>query len=118
MIEIRDAQLVLRPYSTPEVAGLAAAEARESRLPPDRAAAVVEAAVIVSSLQWRVRGSVRRHADPPEDHVGAMPGNDIPAEAVRLILVCHAICRSRVVRRIAGQAPTRVAHFPSSHHSL
>ncbi len=112
VIEIRDAQLVLRPYSAPEVAGLAAAEARESRLPPDRAAAVVEAAVTVSSLHWRVYGSVHRHAGIPEDRVGAMPGNDIRAEAARLILVSRAI-RSHIVRQIAGRPPPRRTRFPS-----
>jgi hypothetical protein len=113
VIEIRDAQLVLRPYSTSEVAELAAAEARESRLPPDQAAAIVEAAVIVSSLQWRVRGSIHHHDRVPGDHVGVVPGNDIRAEAARLILVSRAIHRSRIVRQIAGRPPARVQRLPS-----
>jgi hypothetical protein len=41
VIEIRDAELVLRPYATAEVAGQAAATARSSGLRPDRADAVV-----------------------------------------------------------------------------
>ena len=90
VIEIRDAQLILRPYSSAAAAGLAAAMARESALPPDRAAAVAEAAITVSALRSRTRGLVCRHNRIPEDHFGAVPGNDIRAEAARLILVCGA----------------------------
>jgi hypothetical protein len=105
VIEIRDAQLVLRPYSAAEVADLATAMARESGLPSDQAAAVVEAAVIVSSLQWRVLGSAHHHDDAPKNHVAAVPANDIRAEATRLILVSRAVRHSRIVRRIAVQRP-------------
>jgi hypothetical protein len=108
VIEIRDAELVLRPYAAAEVAGQAAATARSSGLHPDQAAAVVEAAIIVSSIQSRLRGSVCRHDDIPPGHVGAAPGNDIRAEVVRLILVCRAIRRSRIVRCIAGRYPGRI----------
>ena len=55
MIEIRDAKLALRPYAKTEVAGLIAAAAKSSSLRPDKAAAVVEAEAIVSSLQSRLR---------------------------------------------------------------
>ena len=108
VIEIRDAELVLRPYATAEVAGQAAATARSSGLHPDRAAAVVEAAIIVSSIQSRLRGSVGRHDDIPGGHADAAPGNDIRAEVVRLILVCRAIRRSHIVRCIAGRYPGRI----------
>ena len=46
VIEIRDAQLVLRPYAQADVLGLASAAAKSSGLFPDRAAAVVEAVEI------------------------------------------------------------------------
>ena len=124
VIEIRDAQLVLRPYSSSEVAGLAAAEARESHLAPDRTAVVVEAAVIVSSLHWHVLGSARLNDRLSEAYIGAMPENDIRAEAARLILVCHAVRRSRIVRQTAGPPPTRITCFrpvairPRRHSSL
>jgi hypothetical protein len=108
VIEIRDAELILRPYAAAEVAGQAAATARSSGLRPDRAAAVVEAAIIVSSIHSRLGGSGRRHDDIPRGHVGAAPGNDIRAEVVRLILVCRAIRRSRIVRGIAGWPPGRM----------
>jgi len=64
VIEIRDAQLVLRPYEEAEVTGLAAAAAKSADLPPDTAAAVVEAAAIISSLQSRRRNR-ERAARPP-----------------------------------------------------
>jgi hypothetical protein len=108
VIEIRDAQLVLRPYAPSVVAKLVAAIAADSGLSPDRAAAVVEAAVIVSSLRSRARGLVGRHDGVPEDHVGAVPGNDIRAEAARLILVYRAMRRSRIVRHTAGRLPGRI----------
>jgi hypothetical protein len=73
VIEIRDAQLILRPYSSAAVAGLAAAMARESALPPDRAAAVAEAAITVSALRSRTRGLVCRHNRIPEDHLAQCP---------------------------------------------
>ena len=105
VIEIRDAQLVLRPYSPSVFAKLAAAMAQESGLGSDRAAAVVEAAVIVSSLRSRARGSVCRQNGVSEGQVGAVPGNDIRAEAARLILVSRAIHRSRIVLQVAGRPP-------------
>jgi hypothetical protein len=105
VIEIRDAQLVLRPYGKTEVAGLAAAAAKSSGLPPGRAAAVVEAADIVNSLQSGLRSSLPGHDAVSREHVPAAPRNDIRAEAAALILVCHAIRRSRIVRRIAGRPP-------------
>ena len=58
VIEIRDAQLVLRPYSVTAIARMAAAMAAESGLSPDRAAAVTEAAIIISVLRFRLCGSV------------------------------------------------------------
>jgi Family of unknown function (DUF6545) len=70
VIEIRDAQLVLRPYSVTAIARMAAAIAEESGLPPDRAAAVTEAAIIISALRFRSCGSVCRHNRIPADHVG------------------------------------------------
>ena len=111
VIEIRDAQLVLRPYAKTEVAGLIAAAARSSGLPPDRAAAVVEAAAIIGSLQSRLCSSPPGHDATAREHVAAAPRNDIRAEAAALILVCHAIRRSRIVRRIAGRPPSRITLF-------
>jgi hypothetical protein len=108
VIEIRDAELVLRPYAAAEVAEQVAATARSSGLHPDVAAAVVEAATIVSSIQSRLRGSVCCHDNISRGHVGAAPGNDIRAEVIGLILVCRAIRRSHIVRCIVGRLPSRI----------
>jgi hypothetical protein len=108
VIEIRDAQLALKPHSRAEIADQAAAAAKSAGLPPAKAAAVVEAAVIVDSLQSHFRGSSPGLADIPPEQVSGAPGNDIHAEVARLILVSQAISRSDIVRRIAGRPPARV----------
>ena len=108
VIEIRDAQLVLRPYEEAEVTELAAAAAKSAELPPDTAAAVVEAAAIISSLRSRRRSSLPGDDAISREHVTAAPRNDIRAEAAALILVCHAIRRSRIVRQITGRPPSRI----------
>jgi hypothetical protein len=99
---------VLRPYAKTEIAGLAADAAKSSGLPPDKAAAVVEAADIVNSLQSRLRRSLPGHDPISREHVTAAPRNDIRAEAAALILVCRAIRRSRIVRRTVGRPPSRI----------
>ncbi len=53
---------------------------------------------------------VGRHNRIPADHVGPVPGNDIRAEAARLIQVCGAIRRSCIVRRAAGCPPLPAMH--------
>jgi hypothetical protein len=103
VIEIRDAQLVLRPYSSAAVTKLVAAIAQESGLSSDRTAAVAEAATIISALRSRGRGLMCRHDSISDDHAGAVIGNDIRAEADRLILVCRAVRHSPIVRQIAGR---------------
>jgi hypothetical protein len=108
VIEIRDAQLVLRPYEEEEIAGLIAAAAKSADLPPDSATAVVEAAAIVNSLRSRLRSSLPGDDAVSREYVTAAPRNDIRAEAAALILVCHAIRRSPIVRRIAGRPPSRI----------
>jgi hypothetical protein len=80
VIEIRDAQLVLRPYAKTEVAELAAAVAESSGLPPDRTDAVTVAATIVGSLQSRLGGSSPGHGAMSQEHVTAAPRTGIRAE--------------------------------------
>jgi len=75
-------------------------------LPPDRTTAFAGAAVIVSSLYWRVPGSAHRHDGVPGNHLAAVPANDIRAEATRLILLCSAIRYSSIVRCIVRQSST------------
>jgi len=108
IIEIRDAQLVLRTHSVRILVKLAAAIARESGLSPDRTAAVTEAAIIVSALRFRMSGSMRSLGPVPRDHAGELCGVDMRAEAASLVLVCRAVRHSRIVRRAAGRVPPRV----------
>ena len=105
VIEIRDALLILRPFSIGVIVRLAAAVARKSCLPPDRVAAVAEAAIIVSALRSRVHGSMCRHNRVSEDYVGVLPGNDVHAEAASLILVSRAVRHSQIVLHAAGRPP-------------
>jgi hypothetical protein len=106
VIEIRDAQLALRAYVAPDVPGRAGAAARSARLDPDTVVAVEEAAVIASAFAARRNGQPPRHGGPPGDGITAAPGNDLHAEAARLILVARAFRHSPIVRRIAGWAPS------------
>ena len=57
MIEIRDAQLLLRPYWRSDIAGQAAAAARSAGLTEPKHSAVVEAAVILTAVNARQQGS-------------------------------------------------------------
>jgi hypothetical protein len=111
IIEIRDAQLILRPYSIRVLVRLATAMAQESGLSSNRVAAVAEAVTIVSALRFRVRGSMGRHNCVPENRFGALPSNDMYAEAYGLILVSWAVRRSRIVQRAAGRPPRKAAHY-------
>lgn len=108
VIEIRDAQLVLKRYSRSEVADKAAAAAKSAGLSAVKVAAVVEAAVIVDSLHSHFRGSPPRAEDIPPEQVNMTPGNDIRAEVAGLVLISEAINRSDIVRQIAGRPPARV----------
>jgi hypothetical protein len=99
VIEIRDAQLALRPYLRRSVARQAADAAWSAGLAPDRRVAVVEAVVIVTALDACLRGDPARDDEVPAEAIGPMPANDLGAEAARLILVSQAIRFSPIVRR-------------------
>lgn len=115
VIEIRDAQLALRPYAEPERVARAAAAARSSGLAEEAVAAVTEAAAVVTSVRSRFRGCPARAEALPAEHPGAAPCAepcaDVSAEAARLITVSRAIRRSRIVRQAAGRPP-RFAPLP------
>jgi hypothetical protein len=103
VIEIRDAELVLRAYSPPEVPGRAETAARSAGLDPDTAVAVAEAAVIAAALAARRDGRPPRIDGTSGDVINVLPGNDLRTEAARLILVSRAFRRSPIVVRIAGR---------------
>jgi hypothetical protein len=101
VIEIRDAQLVLRPFRDSRAAAEAADAALLAGLPQDERDAVIEAAIIVSAL------GARRNGTAPASHADAgqgllEPGNDLESEAGRLLRVSRAVRHSPIVRQIAG----------------
>ncbi len=100
VIEIRDAQLLLRPYWRSDIAGQAAAAARSAGLTEPKHSAVVEAAVIVTAVNARQQGSPPRHDDIPAEHPSAL-SNGLRAEAAHLILVSRAMRHSRIVSNLA-----------------
>ena len=117
VIEIRDAQLILKPYWRGDISDQAAAAARSARLTAARRSAVVEAAVIVTALNARQQGTPARHDGMFPEHASAALSNDLHAEATHLILVSHAMRHSRIVRHLAhpprrGIAPKRWAAHP------
>ena len=115
VIEIRDAQLALRPYAEPERVARAAAAARSCGMAEEAVATVVEAAAVVTSVRSRFRGCPACAEALPAGYPGAAPCSepcaDVGAEAARLITVSRAIRRSRFVRQAAGRPP-RFAPLP------
>lgn len=105
VIEIRDAELALRAYAPPGVPGRAEAAARSAGLDPRKAVAVAEAAVIATALAARRDGQPPRRDRAPAEVINAVPGNDLRAEAARLVEVAWAFRHSPVVRRITSRAP-------------
>lgn len=111
VIEIRDAQVVLRPYADAGTGSRAGAAARSAGLSPARCAAVAEAAVLMNGLRARLRGDPPRCDDRAAVPGGASPGtgmsgNDLRSEAAALLLVSRAI-RSPVIRRAEGRSRGR-----------
>jgi hypothetical protein len=106
VVEIRDAQLALRPFRDGRAAAEAADAALSAGLPQNERDAVIEAAMIVSALGARRNGAVPA-SSPDAGHGLPEPGNDLESEADRLMRVSRAVRRSPIVRRAArdlGQA--------------
>lgn len=100
VVEIRDAQLALRPFRDGRAAAEAADAAFSAGLPQDERDAVVEAAMIVSALGARRSGAAPA-SSPDAGHGLPEPGNDLESEADRLLRVSRAVRRSPIVRRTA-----------------
>lgn len=100
VVEIRDAQLVLRPFRDGRAAAEAADAALLAGLSQDERDAVVEAAMIVSALGARRSGAAPA-SSPDAGHGLPWPGNDLKSEADRLLRVSRALRRSPIVRRTA-----------------
>jgi hypothetical protein len=100
VVEIRDAQLALRPFQNSRAAAEAANAALLAGLPRDERDAVIEAAMIVSALDAR-RAGFAPASSPDVGHSLPEPGNDLESEADRLLRVSRAVRRSPIVRRAA-----------------
>jgi hypothetical protein len=100
VIEIRDAQLALRPYRDSRAIGKAADAACSAGLPCDERDAVIEAAMIVTALEARQAGAETRGSRTAERFLSE-PRNDLESETTRLLLVSRAVRRSPIVRQAA-----------------
>ena len=100
VIEIQDAQLILKPYWRSDISDQAAAAARSARLTPERRRAVVEAAVIVTALDTWQQDTPARYGGTSPEHASAALSNNLRAEATHLILVSQAMRHSRIVQHL------------------
>jgi hypothetical protein len=112
VIEIRDAQLALRPFRDNRAAAEAADAARLAGLTRDESDAVIEATLIVSALGARRSGAAP--ASSPDAGRGLpATSNDLESEAGRLLRVSRAVRRSPIVRRAAGAGTSRASELPA-----
>jgi hypothetical protein len=111
MIEIRDAELALRPFRDSRTAQDAADAVISAGLPEDEHDAVIEAVMIVTALRMRQSGTP---ACGGRDGgcILSEPSNDLESEAVRLLLVARAIRHSPIVRRAASRHRPAAARQP------
>jgi hypothetical protein len=98
VIEIRDAELALRPFWDSQAAREAVDAVLSAGLPVDEHDALIEAVMVMTALDARQAG-----APACGGHDGARflsdPRNDLESEAARLLLVARAVRRSPIVRR-------------------
>jgi hypothetical protein len=104
VIEIRDAELALRPYWRADVAERAVAAARAATLSPELEQAVVEAAVIMDAVSARLRGMPPSPGPVPVHRVCATAGDDLHSEVARLVQVARIIRRCPAVRELTARA--------------
>lgn len=100
VVEIRDAQLMLRPYCHGDAAGHAIAAARSAGLAAEKSTAIAEAAMIVTALAGRRRGEAVHQDGGATLYVSTGEGDDLLREAARLILVSRAMRHSGIVRNV------------------
>ena len=100
VVEIRDAQLALRPFRDGRAAAEAADAALSAGLTRDERDVIIEAAMIVSALGARRNGAAPA-GSPDTGHCLPGPGDDLESEARRLLRVSRAVRHSPIVRRAA-----------------
>jgi hypothetical protein len=113
VVEIRDAQLALRPFRDSRAAAEAGDAARSAGLTRDERDAVIEAAMLVSALDARRSGAAPA-TSPDVEHGPPEPCNDLESETDRLLRVSRAVRRSPIVRRAGGAGTSRAVELPAS----
>lgn len=118
VVEIRDAQLALRPHLDPRAAVHAAALCRESGMAGEEMEAVIEAARLAATLRAKERA--KGFSDP--DRAPRLPGwADVQREAAFLGRVAHHYVRSPIVRAVLArleQEDDEVASAAQGAHSV
>ena len=104
VIEIRDAELALRPWWDGQLVGQAADAARAAGLSPDRRYAILEAVMILTALDARLCGA--RCCSPGTLSIPP-PGNDLESETARLLMVSRAMRHSPIVQRFSRRPGPR-----------
>jgi hypothetical protein len=100
VVEIRDAELALRPYWRGDVAARASVAARSAGLSNDLQVAVVEAAVVMDAVDACVRGMPLPSRTPTFEQLWLAAGDDLQSEAARLVRVSQVINRCPIVQDI------------------
>lgn len=104
IMAIRDAQLLLLPYTERTARDLALAETRDRALPPDHRASIVEAAALASALIRFQQGTrvpaKERHPIPTAQH------QTLHAEAKHLGLTNHALTSDQTVATVVKTCST------------
>ena len=114
VIEIRDAELALRPYQDRRAIGVAAAAARSAGLPRDERDAVIEAVMIVAALH-ALKVGAGACSGPAAERVLPEPRNSLESEAVRLLQVARAVRHSPIVRQVTPYVRDRDITWSPSH---
>ncbi|GGU06316.1 hypothetical protein GCM10010256_77960 [Streptomyces coeruleorubidus] len=103
IIEIRDAQLALRPYVDPAVAQHARKLIARSNVPADQVEAFVEATQVKAALQAMEEGNAQQHTTTVPHHPAA---GDMGIERDWLIRVATAFRSSDFIKDAIAQAET------------
>ncbi|MER5394041.1 MAB_1171c family putative transporter [Saccharopolyspora sp. NPDC002686] len=113
VVEIRDAQLLLRPYVHPSASGWARRAAEEAGLDERAAHQTAEAARLVTALDAHAAG--HRHQPEPDETSAPYRGvtSDTATEARWLIEVGRAAERSAIVKTIRDQARADLPTSPA-----
>lgn len=97
VVEIRDAELALRPYWRPDVAARVSATTRSAGLSAELQAAIVEAAVVMDAADACMRGMPPAR-EPVRENIWPAGGGDLHSEVARLVTVSRVIRRCPVLR--------------------